>query len=171
MREFRGEHEEMDGLGIKAGDFIIPKDMEGSLFIVLDVYDYTDYDDVDSEIDIVYDAIKIFPITKNNVEFHFEHEDVFLHSKLNSEKHRITYETIKRLRVERGLEQEPHFMGELNLVSRDVDYSSGATVDDCLDMLNNLELLYDMFGDKEFKEKKKLVEARLMDLSSKLASK
>ena len=166
MKEFREEYEEMDGLGINVGDFITSPNFEGALFIVSDVYDYTDYDEVDSEIDVVYEVIRIFPIAKKNAEFNLEHTDVFLHSRLNSDKHRITYETIKRLRSERGFEQEPDFMGDFNLISRDVDYSSGATVDDCLDMLNNLDFLYETFGDKEYKDNKKLVMERLVELSN-----
>ena len=167
MREYHEEYEEyeeMDGLGISVGDFIHVKGIEGALFIVSDVYDYTDYGDDDSDLEIAYEAIKIFPVSNKSNRVEFDYSEVLIHSKMNSDKYKITYETIKRLRYERGLKKEPDFMEDFVVADRNVDYSSAETFDDCLDMMNNLDFLYETFGDKEYKENKEFVLKRLEEL-------
>ena len=164
MEDFNEEYEEMDGLNISVGDFIHVKSIEGALFVVSDVFDYTDYEDDDSDLEIAYEAIKIFPISIKANRVEFDYSEVLLHSKMNGDKYKITYETIKRLHSERGLKKEPEFMEDFVVVDRNVDYSSADTVDDCLDMMNNLDFLYETFGDKKYKENKELVLKRLEEL-------
>lgn len=157
MKEF-DKHEELE---IDVGDFVKVVGSDGKLFVVTEVYDYSE----DGEIDISYDVIQIFPIKTNWSELSYDYGDVILHSKLNSNQYQTTFSYIKKVRLERNLREMPIFMDNFEIVDREVDYSSGETVDDCLDMLNNLDFLYDTFGDKEYKENKNIVMKRLEELT------
>ena len=145
---------------IGVGDFITADGMEGYLYVVTDVYDYSD----ENDIDIIYNAIRIFPVRLQHHEQELDYREVTLHSKFNSKQYIATYNAIKSYRLEKNLKAEPEFMSDFDVVERDVDYSSGLTVDDCLDMINNLDFLYKAFGDKEYKDNKALVMKRIEEL-------
>lgn len=159
---------------------VVKIDDESELWIVLDYVDY-------SSTDIEYELMRIIPVRKNEEYTVCQQEDLSFHTKYNSKPYELLIDFINKERGRLGLFDEPQFIEivrnnlkaskELKSVRTedsfivlkldDANYNMVKTIDECLDMINDLNMLYEAFKDEKYLEHKEMVFEQIKKLQNK----
>lgn len=179
----------------KIGDVIKRKNGNDSLFMIVDIVTPEGVEkDIDLSGNIFYETMKIFPIEKVSQYLLVDSNDVVLHTENGVTEHKILLQFIKKEREKRGWFDIPDFIqvAEQNIVNKFAKASAEAlmntgevkvkivqkkydvirydlinSVDECLDAINDLNILYEMFGDEAYIQLKELVAERIKEITVK----
>lgn len=157
---------------IEVGDMVRVYGEDYSLFIVLEVEDFSD----DELIDMDFKLAKIYPQSQNLILSIEGMDDVSLFEKRGTESYNRKMRFVEIDRETKGWGEAKY----INIIkdslkndnlknskrdSDEIDYSPPKTINECLDMINDLDFLHNQFGGEEYLEAKKLVFERLAILS------
>ena len=157
---------------------------DDTLFMVVDVADYSGLAPNGQEIeDIDYELMQVYPIMKNAKYETVSQPDLNLKEKRGSKNHELLLTFIQKDREKRGWYGVPDFLevskGNLKTLDgvrvKDVQppmqkldtirYDQLDTIDKCLDALNDLKTLHQMFGDEAYLQLQEVVTARIIRLN------
>lgn len=164
------------------GDIVKKKYEEGQkeYFIVVNVASALIMED---ESDLDYSYMRVFPFQKNSMIYHLSTENTLLVAREETSDYNLLMDYIFAGRTKRGWSDTPDFMVAINK-NKGVDtsipkkkhrtkvrnndlkvvYHLAETVDECLDLMNDLSTLHSILGDDEFLKQKNLVKSRLKSL-------
>jgi len=148
-----------------------------AIFIVADISEWYLKNDVEYE----YELIQIYPITKDTVYKSSYHNNMLLKAKRFSLQNTNTLAYIQKEREFKGMIGKPDYMTicEENMKyekEKIVDkafnqkpvktilYSHIETVDKCLDAMNDLKEMHDLWKDERYLEDRQIVLKRLEEL-------
>lgn len=146
------------------------------LYIVTDFNDHSIIKGSKEVVDIDYEVTQIFPVSILTYQSIVGQNDLIIHAKHNSKDNEFVLEFIKKEREARGLFGKPDYITiiENNLKKETeieqqknldiVRYDLLKTVDECLDAMNDLEALYNTFGDELYLELKDLIKDKLKEI-------
>ena len=106
-----------------------------------------------------YSVVQVFSLDEDEMleadlqEYELREKFLMLHVSRSDDTFKEEIEAINEERVGMGFEPIDY----QSLLMDYIEYSDATTIDRCLDMINDCDDLYEMFGDKEYLEKKKLV--------------
>jgi len=156
------------------GDAVYLKKVGGTqIFMVVDFLEYQEFltDEVAEDKD--YEIMQIYPVQEDASFEIVKYDELAIHSRLGSVNNEMLHHIIKKDREDMGLYGVPDFVRIAN-DSRDfheskidksiVDYTTFKTIDECLDVINDLNMLHDAFGDKEYLDSKEIVIKRMKEI-------
>lgn len=161
------------------GDIVKINGDDKSIFIVVNTVQLETslYDGIDI---CEYEIIKIYPIDKISKYMTVSQGGLTLHAKKNDKDHALILKFIQKDRERNGIYGVPEFVQVLNqnininadnegvkisVIRHDIiRYDLIKTVDECLDAINDLNMLYEMFDDDYFLTAKKQVYKRIIRL-------
>lgn len=170
------------------GDIVRLKDNDSILFMVVDVADFTEPSKHGEKpvIDIDCELMQVYPILKNAKYTTVSQNDIDSHARRESKDSEILLRLIQKDRERNGWYGVPDFIEVANNNMKAIHKSNQKTnvkqvkmpmkrldvvrydlidnVDECLDAINDLNLLYEMFGDESYLQLKELVVSRLIRL-------
>lgn len=145
-------------------------------FIVTDALDFSK--DQDGS-DMQYEIMRIFPAMKASMIANVDEKKIEIVAKDGTKDSRLILDFVMRKRYERGWHDTPDFdialrqnrkaeNGEGKAKHKDKDdvvrYDKLGSVDQCLDAMNDLQRLYNVFGDEAYLQLREVVQNRLKDL-------
>lgn len=175
------------------GDVVkIKTDMHGDdvLFMVVDFADFTEPSKHGEKpvIDIDYELMQIYPIMKTSKYMTLSQNDLMLHARKDSRDYELLLKMLQKERERRNWFGVPDYIDVANrnikaiskymkeeraeLVKVKVPvkrldvvrYDLIDNVDECLDAINDLNKLYEQFGDESYLQLKELVKDRIIRL-------
>lgn len=180
---------------INITDIVKLKGDDRFLYMVVDIADFTKTSEIGEKpvIDIDYEVMQIYPIQKNSSYITFSHNDIEIAHKMGDRNHELTLRFIQKDREKLGWFGVPDFVEvanknlqsirrvekasmasdeqpikEIKMPTKRLDiirYDIIETIDGCLDALNHLQALYEMFGDEAYLQLKEVVTSRIIRLS------
>lgn len=164
-------------------DIVSMKENEDVLFMVVDYMDFTEsISNGKNIIDIDYELMQIYPVQKDSKYATVSQNDLMIKEKRGSRNYELLLGFINKDREKNGFYGTPDFIqvSDRNIKTianaektrakaptRKLDtirYDVIDTVDGCLDAINHLNTLYEMFGDEAYIQLKELVTARIIKL-------
>lgn len=143
-------------------------------FIVTDMADFSQNGDGS---EMVYEVMRIYPITLTSKIANFDEKQLELIGKGNEKQGRMMLDYVIKERLKRGWRDEPDFLIAMsqNLKANklnkaippkldEIRYDKLPNIDSCLDAMNDLERLYELFGDEAFLQLREVVKSRLKQL-------
>jgi len=168
------------------GDIVKCKDNDDVLYMVVDVLDFTQTASGKEIVDIDLELMQIYPIELMSRSITLSHTDVFIHAKSNGRNHVLLMDFIAKDRARNGWFDIPDYVKAVNDNLRAINEEKNRTeqekvhvperkydtvrydllesVDECLDALNDLGLLHEMFGDEAYSQLRDIVFRRLEKL-------
>lgn len=158
-------------------------DMIGHLLFENQTFMITDFDDFSKNrdgSDILYEAMDIFPITKNSKIRFFEPKHLVVKARKGNVNYDVSLKYLYQEREKLGYVGEPEYIRvirqneemveEKNKTEEPTDiieYNKIETVDECLDAMNDLTRLHEMFGDDAYLKLRKTTIRRLKKITKK----
>ena len=118
----------------------------------------------------VYQVVQIYSLDEEEMfegdlqRFEIKDEYLELRACRDTKEHDSETEDINAYREDLGYE----VVEIKSLLTEYIDYESFKTIDECLDAMNDLDILYSTFGDKEYIDKKNKIMNYLTEKSKKL---
>jgi hypothetical protein len=155
------------------GDIVKIKFTKNGLeyFIVTDVYDFSEKQDGS---DLNYEVMQIYPIAIESLMLNVDGSKLELHAKGNEKDGEMVIDFVMKERAKRGWIGVPDFQAVIyhNLKSDGVkkvyqpnldiiNYDKLETIDECLDAINDLNILHKFFGDEAYLQLREVVLKRL----------
>lgn len=167
----------------KIGDIVKLKTDERIVYMITDSLDLSE---CGKEPNIEYEVAVILPIVKETLTYVYNEKELNCVAKVEERReYKAVVDYVKRERSKVGLFGEPDYVryAETNKhtsatedltvekpkkvkskTTKNVNYSSLETIDECLDAINDLNLLYKTFKNKSYLKYKEAVEERLREL-------
>lgn len=158
------------------GDIVKMKENENILFIIVDVADFSEK----GVVDIDYEMMQVFPIQRNSKYANVSQADIMIHAETDTKDSEILLRFIQKDREKAGWFGVPDFAHVIIQNLRAIDKAKGVkppmrkndsirydlldTIDECLDAMNDLTTLHEMFGDEAYLQLKDLVQERIKKL-------
>jgi hypothetical protein len=160
------------------GDIVKKRDGRHTfLYMVTDFSDFSVMKGSKEVIDIDYEITQIYPVTMLTQQSIESPKDLILHARNKKDKDFIL-EFVTKERETRGMFGKPDFirLSEQNLKAHEkeemtkaengriVRYDLLEDIDQCLDAMNDLEELHNVFKDEEYLKHRDLVKEKLKEL-------
>jgi hypothetical protein len=158
------------------GDIVKPKFSFGGVeyYIVTDVNDFSKSNDGS---DMQYEIMRIFPISKASRVDNLDDKRLELVAKGGTKDARLVLDFVMKKRAEKGWNDTPDFetvmyhnmklVNGVRVLSDPLDvvrYDQLGSIDECLDAMNDLQEMYNVFGDEAYLQLREVVQNRLRDL-------
>lgn len=160
------------------GDIVKPKFGLGGVeyYIITDVNDFSQDNDGS---DMNYELMRIFPISKASKVDNLDDKRIEIIAKGDTKDARLILDFVMKKRIEKGWRDTPDFETvlfhnmklvkgerEMNFPKIDdvVRYDKLGSIDECLDAMNDLKTLHNVFGDEAYLQLREVVQNRLKDL-------
>jgi hypothetical protein len=159
-------------------------DMIGHLLFENQTFMITDFEDFSKNrdgSDILYEVMDIFPITKNSKIRFFDSKFMEVKARKGNVNYDVSLKYLYQEREKLGFVGEPEYIKVINqneLMAKEkdkikeptdiIEYNKIETVDECLDAMNDLTRLHEMFGDDTYLKLRKTTVRRLKKLTKKV---
>lgn len=150
----------MENIGIR--DIVYKRNIPQKLFMVVD---YTVFGN-----EVEYELMQVYPVMENS-DFDFAYRnEIVVKCKDGTNESDILHKLIKAERTKKGYVGLPDFVKVAidttsALFNNDyVEYTRYKKIDECLDALNDLKMLHDEFGDKEYLDSMEIVKKRMREI-------
>jgi hypothetical protein len=161
---------------------IIKLDGDSSMYIISDIMDFSRTVNGKFIKDIECELMKILPVSRRSFIHSVSAKKCDLQAKIGSKEHKSILEFVKKEREAKEWFESPDFAHQVanalkaeelrknnsKIVGEEDDvirYDKIKDIDTCLDALNDLNLLFKMFGDESYIQLKEVVHMRLKHLN------
>lgn len=149
--------------------------VETQYYIVTNFEDFSpNYDGSD----FYYDVVRIYPVATSILSEHFYEKDLMLVTSADKKEYKMIMEFVLKQEGLAGWKGKAHYLKSIeansnlkdienldNLEPVETTVKDYTTIDQCLDAMNTLELLYVTTEDKSYLQLRELIADRLKELS------
>lgn len=156
---------------------------EGVIYMIVDVFDFSDDEQVEElDSDYDYELAQIYPTTSLTRYIQSTQSELTIVEEFGTKTYNMLWGLVLKEREEKGYYDAPSYLNvaeanlnfhkknktyynKIKLKEMDiVRYDRINTIDECLDALNDLTGLYEMFGDEAFLQLREVVMKRIKEL-------